>query len=638
MGRAAQFSGVSAATRDGMPYNPDKLILPLSMPVRLLRRLLLSGLICCVSQAALAAHAIALHGEPRYPASFQHFDYVDVQAPQGGELFTSSMGNFEKLNPYTLKGRAAEGLQSLVFETLAVPSWDEPDTMYGLLAEDIALAPDELSLTFRLNRRARFSNGDPVLAADVKYSFDQLTGKLAAPMYRQYWADVKRLVVVDEHTVRVEFRRKNHELRLIVCQLPVFSRKWGGGKPFDKIALDAPIASGPYVVDSFDLGKRITYRRNHDYWANGHPARRGMFNFERITYRYYKDTLARMEGLKAGEIDLIQENSSKNWARNHQGKRWEEGALVKALLPHRNGAGWQGFAMNTRRPLFQDKRVRQALALAMDFEWMNRQLFFNLYQRSPSYFTNTELAATGKLDAHELKVLRELQARFGDKVPAEIFDDIPPPPSTLPPHSLRENLRKARQLLNQAGWRYRDGALRNAQGDAFQFEMMLEDRMQERASAPYARNLEKLGIAMNYRIYDAALLQRKAENFDYDMVWALMPGSQSPGNELFSYFASSSRDQPGSDNAMGVADPVIDALLARIVQAEHRDELVTLARVLDRLLRLGYYIVPHFYSDAHRVSYHHTLKHPQVLPKFYRIEDWSVTTWWVKPAQEESRP
>ncbi len=601
------------------------------MPARLLRRLLLLGLVCCFPQAAQAAHAVALHGQPKYPAGFAHFDYADPQAPQGGELFTSGMGNFEKLNPYTLKGRAADGLQDLVFETLAVPAWDEPDTMYGLIAEDIALASDELSLTFRLNRKARFSNGDPVTAADVKHSFDTLMSKQAAPLYRQYWADVKQMVVVDGYTVRAEFRRRNHELRLIVCQLPVFSRKWGGGKSFDKIALDAPIASGPYVVDSYDLGKRITYRRNHDYWGSGHPARKGMFNFERITYRYYRDTLARMEGLKAGEIDLIQENSSKNWARNHQGKHWDDGELVKALLPHSNGAGWQGFAMNTRRPLFRDKRVRQALGLAMDFEWMNRQLFFNLYTRSPSYFTNTEMAATGRPDAKELAVLRELQARFGGKVPAEVFDEIPPPPTTQPPHSLRDNLRRARALLAEAGWTYRDGALRNAQGEPFQFEMMLDDRMQERASAPYARNLEKLGITMNYRIYDPALYQRKAENFDYDMVWALMPGSQSPGNELFDYFSSASRDQPGSSNAMGVADPVIDALLARIVQAEKRDELVTLVRVLDRLLRLGYYIVPHFYSSAHRVSFRSTLAFPKVLPKFYRIEDWSVMTWWKKP-------
>ena len=609
----------------------------ISRSAKLLRTLpLLLGML--ISQTAFASYAIALYGGFKYPANFKHFDYVNPDAPQGGELFTSSMGNFEKLNPFTLKGLAADGLQYLVFETLAVPSWDEPDTMYGLLAEDIQVAPDEMSMTFRLNPRARFSNGDPVTAYDVKYSFDQLMSKQAAPVYRQYWMDVKRMVVVNDRTVRAEFKRKNRELRMSICQLPVFSHKWGQGKPFDQISLDLPLASGPYVVESFDLGKRITYRRNPDYWGNEHPTRKGMFNFERITYRYYMDTLARMEALKAGEIDLIQENSSKNWARSHQGRRWDEGELIKATFPHQNGAGWQGFAMNLRRPLFQDKRVREALVLAMDFEWMNRALFFNLYKRSPSYFTNTEMAATGKPGERELKVLRELQKRFGDKVPNEAFESIPEPPSTLPPHSLRENLRRARMLLAEAGWTYRDGALRNARGEPFEFEMMLEDRMQERASAPYARNLEKLGIKMNYRIYDAALYQRKAENFDYDMVWAMMPGSQSPGNELFSYFSSESRDQPGSDNAMGVADPVVDAVLARIVQAKSREELVTLVRVLDRLLRLGYYIVPHFYSDVHRVSYRRTLAFPKVLPLFYRIEEWSVMTWWMKPGKEENHP
>ncbi len=546
------------------------------------RYILLLGLTCCFSQAAFAAYAIALHGTPKYPANFTHFDYTDPQAPRGGDLYTSALGNFEKLNPFILKGLAADGLQYLVFETLGVKSWDEPDTIYGLLAEDIALARDGLSLTFRLNRKARFSNGDPVMAADVKYSFDQLMSKAATPLYRRYWSDVKQMVVVDPYTVRADFKRKNHELKLIICELPVFSRKWGGGKPFDKIILDTPLASGPYVVEAFDLGKRITYRRNPDYWGNDHPTRRGMFNFERVTYRYYKDTLTRMESLKAGEIDLIQENSSKNWARSHQGKRWEQGELVKTLFPHENGAGWQGFSMNLRRPLFQDRRVRQALWLAMDFEWMNRQLFFNLYARSPSYFSNTELAATGRPDERELKVLHELQAKFGDKLPAEIFDEIPPPPTTVPPHSLRDNLRQARELLAQAGWTYRDGALRNAQGDPFRMEMMLHERFEERVTAAYARNLEKLGIQLDYRVYDAALAQRKEENFDYDMVWGVMGGSQSPGNELFDYFGSASRDQPGSNNVMGVSDPVVDALIARIIQAERREDLVTLVRVLDR--------------------------------------------------------
>jgi microcin C transport system substrate-binding protein len=594
--------------------------------------------LCGFSHTAFAAHAIALHGTPKYPANFTQFAYANSQAPQGGELHTSGLGNFEKLNPFILKGLAAEGLQYLVFETLGVASWDEPDTVYGLLAEDIALAPDELSLTFRLNHKARFSNGDPVLAEDVKYSFDKLMSKVAAPLYSRYWSDVKQMVVVDPYTVRADFKRKNHELKLVICQLPVFSRKWGDGKSFEKIILDKPLASGPYVVEDFDLGKHITYRRNPNYWGNDHPTRRGMFNFERITYRYYKDALTRMEGLKAGEIDLIQENSSKNWARSHQSKRWDQGELVKQLFPHSNGAGWQGFSMNLRRPIFQDKRVRKALWLAMDFEWMNRQLFFNLYARSPSYFSNTELAATGLPNESEVKVLRELQKTFGDKLPAEIFAEIPPPPTTTPPNSLRDNLRQSRDLLTQAGWTYRDGALRNAQGLPFRFEMMLPDRLYERIAAAYARNLEKLGIQMDYRAYDAALGQRKEENFDYDMTIGLMGGSQSPGNELFDYFGSASRDQPGSNNIMGIADPVVDELIGRIVQAEHREDLVTLVRVLDRVLRLGYYIVPHFHSRNHRVSFRRTLAQPSVLPSYYRIEEWAVETWWMKPKSQETKP
>ncbi len=594
--------------------------------------LVLSGLLgCLASDGVWAAYAIALNGTPKYPAGFQHFDYVNPQAPQGGELRTSSIGSFEKLNPFILKGAAAEGLQLLVFETLAVPSWDESDTVYGLLAKEIDVARDGLSVTFRLNRAARFSNGDPVLAEDVKYSFDQLMSKHAAPLYRRYWSDVKQMVVLDPYTVRADFRRKNHELKLIICQLPVFSHKWGDGKPFDKVILDAPLASGPYIVESYDLGKRITYKRNPAYWGNNHPTRRGMFNFERITYRYYRDTLARMEGLKAGEIDFIQENSSKNWARSHQGKRWEQGELIKKLFPHENGAGWQGFSMNLRRPLFQDKRVRKALWLAMDFEWMNRQLFFNQYKRSPSYFSNTEMAASGRPDARELKVLDELKARFGSRLPAEVFDEISPPPTTEPPHSLRDNLRQARELLAQAGWTYRDGALRNAKGEPFRMEMMLHERFEERVTAAYARNLEKLGIQLDYRVYDPALAQRKEENFDYDMVWGMMGGSQSPGNELFDYFGSASRDQPGSNNVMGIADPVVDELISRIVQAENRADLVTLVRVLDRVLRLGYYMVPHFHSNSHRVSYRRTLVQPEVLPRFYSIEEWAVKTWWMKP-------
>lgn len=606
----------------------------MNTPLNLVKRPLISlcvGLtLFLTGNTCFAAHSVSLYGQAKYPPGFKHFDYVNLNAPQGGTLNTSGLGNFEKFNPYTLKGLAADGLSYLVFETLAVAANDEADTMYGLLAEDIAVAADGLSVTYRLNPKAHFSNGDPVLASDVKYSFDTLTGKKAAPFYRQYYSDVVRLVVLDKRTVRAEFKRYNHELPLIMSQLPVFSRKWGAGKSFDKINTDFPIASGPYVVESFDLGKTVVYRRDRNYWGNEHPTRVGMFNFEKIRYRYYKDTFTRMEGLKAGEIDLIQENASKNWARMHMGRQWDKGELVKATFKHSNGAGWQGFVFNTRSDLFKDIRVRHALWYAMDFEWMNRQLFFNLYTRSPSYFSNSEMAATGTPQGRELDVIHALQQSFGSKVPKAIFDPIPAPPTTLPPHSLRENLRLARALLNDAGWTYRDGALRDRNGSPFQFEMMLSGAMEERATAPFARNLSKLGIQMDYRIIDAALLQRKAENFDFDMMWGLMGGSQSPGNELFDYFSSKSADEKGSSNLMGIKDPIADVLIEQIVQSKTREELVANVRVLDRILRLGYYIVPHFYSNVHRVSYRRTLDHPQTLPLYYRIEDWAVMTWWTK--------
>ncbi|RCS59884.1 ABC transporter substrate-binding protein [Parvibium lacunae] len=589
-----------------------------------------------------ATHAISLYGTPKYGPDFRHFDYVNPQAPMGGTLNAPALGSYEKFNPFILKGLAADGLGYLVFETLAVPALDEPDTLYGLLAKAIIPAPDGLSVTFQLNPAARFSNGDPVTAQDVKYSFEQITSKQAGPIYRQVWADVKQIVVIDALTLRADFKRKNHELKMTICQIPVFSAKWGQSaergetaklarKPFDKIITDLPIASGPYLIESYDLGKTVTYRRNPNYWGNQHPTRVGMFNFERIRYRYYKDTLTRMEALKAGEIDLIQENSSKNWARSHQGPKWRSGELIKTEFAHSNSAGWQGFVMNQRRPLFQDIRVRQALWLAMDFEWMNRQLFFNLYRRSPSYFTNTELAAQGLPSTEEIALLRPLQQQFPAEFAAQILNSpVPVPPTTLAPNSLRDNLRLAKQLLAEAGWRYSNGALRNAEGMPFKFEMMLADRMQERASAPYARNLEKLGITMSYRVIDAALYQRRQENYDFDMTWDAMAGSQSPGSELITNFGSGSALQPGSSNLIGVQSKLVDALIEHVLQSKNRTQLITACRALDRVLRHGYYIVPHFYSNVHRVSFRQSLAQPAALPRYYRIEEWSVLTWWHK--------
>ncbi|MCZ2415289.1 MAG: extracellular solute-binding protein [Burkholderiales bacterium] len=576
----------------------------------------------------LAAHALAWGDAPKYPPGFAHFDYVNPQAPRGGTLSLAGYGSFDKLNPFTLRGLAAAGLGTLMFETLAVSSEDEPFSMYGLLADDIRFAEDALSITFHLNPRARFWNGDPVTAEDVRHSFEVLTGRQAHPRFRQYFADVARVVVVDMATVRFEFARRNHELHMIIgMQLPVFSRKWGAGQPFDSVVQDEPLTSGPYRIERFDWGRTITYRRDPAWWAADLNVRRGMFNFERVVYKYFKDETARLEGFKAGEFDWVAENSAKNWARGHTGRHYDSGEIVKREFRHSNSAGMQGFVLNTRRPAFADVRVRQALALAMDFEWMNRQVFYGQYVRSPSYFTNSEMEAKGLPSADELALLEPLRAQLD----AAVFGEAVMPPTTDPPSSLRANLRRALALLAEAGWKVDgEGVLRNARGQAFGFEILSYSKGLERIAVPWARNLGKLGIAARLRITDPALYQKRMDEFDFDVAIHLYAASQTPGNELLERFSSTAADGKGSDNFAGIRDRAVDAIVQRLLASRTRAELVTAARALDRVLRAGWYLVPHFYAPTHRVAWRARLAHPDTLPLYYAAETWLLETWWEK--------
>ncbi|ASU41297.1 ABC transporter substrate-binding protein [Herbaspirillum sp. meg3] len=589
------------------------------------------------SSSAFAAYAMALGYTPKYPPGFTHFDYVNPDAPKQGQITFPALGSFDKLNPFTLKGSVVSGMGqggngfvftqfSLIFESLMTQSEDEPFSAYGLLAEDMDLAPDQLSVTFRLNPAARFSNGDPVTAEDVKYSFRTLTGKSTSPVFRSYWADVKNVVVVNRLTVRFEFSKKNSELHMIIGQLPVFSPKWGQGKPFDKVALEQPIGSGPYTVEKFDFGKYVTYKRNPAYWATNLPSRRGLFNFDRVSFRYYKDDFTRLEAFKAGEFDVNIENNVRNWVRGYNGKRFSSGELVKHEFPRSNVTGLQGYVFNLRRPIFQDVRVRKAIGLALDFEWLNRQLYYGRLKRSDSYFTNSELAAKGLPDAEELKILMPLK----DKLRPEVFGPAPVPPSTAAPGSLRENLKKARDLLAQAGWTYRDGALRNAQGNIFSFDFMIVQQSSERVIAPFARNLEKLGIRMNYRMIDAALAQKRINDFDFDMVTQIKGGSSSPGNELYDDFGSHSAGESGSENYGGIADPAIDALIDRVVKSSSRTDLINASRALDRVLLHGFYCVPNYYIEKNFVAHRNTLGYPPVPPHQYAPQVWALTMWWTK--------
>lgn len=580
---------------------------------------------------AYAEHAFSLYDKPKYPAGFTHFDYVNPDAPKGGTLYLANpdrRSSFDKFNPFSLKGVAAAGVSTLMFETLATGSSDEVATMYGLLADDMVLAPDRMSITFHINPKARFNNGDAVTAADVKYSFDTLMDK-GAPQFKSIFGDIKQSVVINASTVRFDFKTSNHELPLIVGSIPIFSKKWATGTPFDQIQLTAPITSGPYLIEKYDLGRSITFKRNPDYWASDIPSRKGMFNFGRIVYRFYKDDVARLEAFKAGEFDVVVEYSAKNWVRNYTGKQFDNGAIIKRELSHMNGAGMQGFVMNLRRDQFKDIRVRQALILALDYEWLNRQLFYNQYTRIYSYFTNSVLAAKGEPEGEELALLTSLKKQ-GYKVTPEILGPAPVQPVTTPPDSLRGNLLKARELLKEAGWAYRDGALRNAQGTVFSFEILDDQSSMSRVIGVYVRNLQKLGINVTQRTADFALVAKRMDSFDYDMTSIRFSDTTTPGNELVDMYGSAAADTNGSSNVWGLKDPLVDRIIASIISAEKWDDLVGAARALDRVLLNKYIVIPHWYSSTHRIAYRNRLGMPDVLPLYYQADPYVISTWWEK--------
>ena len=577
-----------------------------------------------------AAHAYAQFGDIKYPRGFPHFEWVNPNAPKGGELDLVAalrITNFDKYNPFTLKGTSPPGLGNLVFETLLTPTLDEPTTAYGLLAEDIEVAADGLAVTFRLNPKARFHHGKPVMAADVKHSFDILMTKEANPQFRVVYGDVKRAVVLGPRTVRFEFARASAELPLLVGGLAVFSRDWGAGKSFDKVVMDIPIASGPYRVGRVNFGRDITYERDPDYWGRDLGVRRGMFNFDRITYKIYRDNVAQTEAFKAGEFDFLRVFSAREWARIYTGKKFDSGELVKAELPFANAGDFQGFLINTRRDKFKDVRVREALALAFDFEWMSRRLMYNSYLRCRGYFNNSDFEAKGLPGPDELQVLEPLRNKLSEKI---FREEVPQPPSTDPPNSLRGNLQKARELLAAAGWTYRDGALRNAKGEAFTLEYM-DSGGGERVMTPYIQALAKLGIRLDYRRADFALYRKRLNVFDFDLFTLRIPGNEAPGADLLDFFGSPSADTEGSSNWIGVRDPAVDAIVNLALSAATRPQLVARLRALDRVLRHGHYVIPQWYSSTHRVAYRAgKFEQPEVKPLYYAADDWVVLTWWRK--------
>jgi microcin C transport system substrate-binding protein len=581
-----------------------------------------------------AAHAYAQFGDIRYPPGFTHFDEANPAAPKGGEIRLvppTRPTNFDKFNPFTLKGTAPYGIGTLMIESLLTGNSHEPTTAYGLLAEDVEVAPDKRSVTFRLNPKARFHDGSPVLAADVVHSFETLMSKAAAPQFRAIYAEVKGVRAIDERTVRFDFASANAELPLVVGGMAVFSRAWGRGKPFDQVVSDVPIGSGPYRIANPRMGRDITYTRDPGYWGADLPVRKGLFNFDRVSFKIYLDDTSRFEGLKAGEYDFMREFTSRNWARQYKGRQFESGEIAKRAFENRNPGDFQGYIFNLRNPKFQDVRVRQAIGLAMDFEWLNKQLFYGLYKRVVGYFPNSEFHAEGLPKPDELALLEPLRA----KLRPEVFGPAPVPASTAPPGSLRENLRQARNLLAEAGWTYRDGALRNAAGEPFTIEFLNDQPSLIRVATPFQTALQKLGIQMTFRTVDFSLAQQRMEDFQFEMTTTRLPGSTAPGGELIERFGSKAATTPGSSNLWGIADPAVDTLLQKVVAATTRPELGAAVRALDRVLSHGHYSVPQYYGDAFLIGYRpRPFVLPPTIPPYYQPDTWALSTWWASPSNK----
>ncbi|WP_458127913.1 extracellular solute-binding protein [Pseudomonas sp. Z2-11] len=580
--------------------------------------LLFAGLACAAPQ-----HALTLYNEPpKYPADFKHFDYVNPDAPKGGIFRQGGFGGFDSLNPFISKGVPAEDI-GLIYDTLAKQGLDEPFTEYGLIAEKIEKAPDNGWVRFYLRPEARFNDGHPVRAEDVVFSFETLT-RDGAPMFRGYYNDVAEVVAETPLKVLFKFKHTNNrELPLILGQLPVLPKHWWANRDFNKGNLEIPLGSGPYRVTEVKAGRSIRYERVKDYWGKDLAVNRGFYNFDVLTTDYYRDNTVAVEALKAGQFDFWLEMAAKNWANAYNIPAVSEGRLIKEQIPNGNPTGMQGFVYNLRRPIFQDVRVRQALSLLLDFEWTNKQLFHGAYARTRSYFENSEMAATGLPGEDELKILEPLRG----KIPEQVFSETFQPTVCDGSGMIRDQQRKAYQLLQEAGWRIVDDKMVDAQGKPVVLEFLLAQTEFERVLLPFKRNLSDLGIELVIRRVDVSQYINRVRSRDFDLVVGSFPQSSSPGNEQREFWMSAAADKPGSRNTMGLKDPAVDQLVEQLINADSRKSLVAHARALDRVLQWGYYVIPNWHIKTWRVAYWNHIGHPEITPTY----DIGTTTWWVKP-------
>ncbi len=572
-------------------------------------------------------HWLTLNDIPAYPDNFRHFAYANPDAPKGGEIRLSAFGTFDSLNPFLDHGTPANGLDQ-VFESLAQRSEDEAFSLYPLLADTFEYDPKNFNwLIFHINPKAHFSDQRPVTADDVAFSYHALTEQ-GDPGYRVMFSGIRSVQVLDSSRIRFVFKNKNDRTLplLLASQLPVLSAHYYHLHPFNQTTLVPPVGSGPYRIDSVDAGRSIRYKRDPAYWGRDLPVNRGLYNFEQMTYTYYRDAVVALEAFKAGQYDFRIENKAKNWARLYSFPAVKSGLVVKVALPNHNPAGMQGFVFNTRRPLFQDLRIREAIAQAFDFEWSNRFLFFSAYRRDDSYFANSELAAPpGPLAADVARILQPFRA----SLPSTVFTGVKIPVSDG--HgSDRNNLIYAQTLLAQAGCHLKDGTLYSPQGFAFQFEILSNQPEFDRIIEPFQHNLEKLGIHTRLRDVDSSQYINRLRKFDFDMTTSTFPASLTPGNELRNFWTSEAALSPGSQNLAGVQNPVVDALVNQLLQAPDRQHLILGVRALDRVLMANWYVIPQYYVDSYRVAYWDFLRRPTISPTYAL----GLETWWIDTRRE----
>lgn len=577
------------------------------------------------SAAVPTVHALSLYDTPMLPEDFDHLPFANPDAPRGGTLTRAVVGSFNSTNPFIIRGDAAAGFQPLgggyIYDTLMYQNPAEPFTMYGQLAAGIRLDPARRWVEFDIDSRARFHDGKPLTAEDVAFTFELLR-KQGAPLYRGYYADVTGVEVLSPYTIRFDFAAHNsRELPLILGQMPILPKHYWEHRDFTRPTLDAPLGSGPYRVASIDAGRRIVYQRVDDYWGKDLPVSKGRFNIDRLVFDYYLDDSVALEAFRSGDVDLRTENTAKNWATAYGFEAVKRGLVKRIVIPSRSPAPMQGFVMNLRRDVFQDRRVREALTLAFDFDWLNRNLFYGLYARTRGYFDESPMEAKGLPSEGE----RELLEPWREQLPSEVFNQ---PLPIDEPEELRPRLKKALGLLREAGYEVHDNRLINtATGQPLSFEILLYDTRLQRMVLPLVRNLARLGIEARIRVVDVNQYIVRRRQHDYDMTTDVIAQSDSPGNEQREYWTSAYADQPQSRNTIGLKSPVIDDLVEKLIRASSREELNTRARALDRVLRWGFYVIPQYHSQGTRMAYWNKFGFVEPFPPY----GFDLDSWWVRP-------